>query len=184
MMLQVKEIMTPEVVSVSPRLSLRDLVELLAREHIGGAPVMEGNRVVGVVTADDVLSFLASEPVVPRVRSEEQEYEAEPIDESPEEGVEAPAAFFADTWSDAGAEAVERFEALESPEWDLLGEHAVAEAMTRRLLRIRPDEEVATAAKVMHDGRVHRLLVMDENSLFGIVTASDVMNAVAEGRLG
>jgi CBS domain-containing protein len=158
-------------------------VELLARQHIGGAPVMEGNRVVGVVTADDVLSFLASEPVVPRVREEEQEYEAEPEEEPAEEGVEAPAAFFADTWSDAGAEAVERFEALESPEWDLLGEHVVAEAMTRRLLRIGPDQEVSKAAKVMHDERVHRLLVMDGKDLFGIVTATDVMNAVAEGRL-
>jgi CBS domain-containing protein len=30
---------------------------------------------------------------------------------------------------------------------------------------------------------VHRLLVMDDTTLFGLVSTSDIMQAVAEGRL-
>lgn len=181
-MTRVRDIMTPEVVAVSPELPLRDLVELLAQKHIGGVPVLAGSRVVGVVTMGDVMSFLSSQPVVPNERPEDQDYEAEePELEAAEEGEEAPGAFFADAWSDAGAEVVERFAAPHGPEWDLLAEHVVAEAMTRTICAIKPTATVAEAARTMKQAKLHRLLVMENRVLLGIVTTSDVSNAVAEG---
>jgi CBS domain-containing protein len=176
--------MTTELVVVSPQLSLRDLVELLAREHIGGAPVLSGSRVVGVVSVDDVMSFLSSQPVVPAERPEDTDYEVVTEGEETEvEGNEAPGAFFADAWSDAGAELVERFAALRSPEWDLLGEHAVSEAMSQAVRSIEPGADVVEAARLMKDGNIHRLLVMENGALVGIVTTTDVSNAVAEHRI-
>lgn len=178
-MARVHDIMSTDLTVVSPDLSLRSLVELLARKHIGGVPVLAGSRVVGVVTVDDVMGFLSSEPTVPTVRPEDQDYEAE--EEEPEviEGEEAPGAYFADTLSDAGAEVVERLAASNSPEWDLLGEHSVAEAMTRQVLSVEPSTDVAEAALLMRDASVHRLLVMERGVLVGIVTTSDITNAVA-----
>ena len=181
-MSRVRDIMTSEVVAVSPELSLRDLVELLAQKHIGGAPVLSGSRVVGVVTIGDVIAFLSSQPVVPTERPEDQDYEMErPGAEGGREGEEPPGAFFVDAWSDAGAEVVERFSAPQGPEWDLLGEHVVAEAMTRPVCTIRPGASVAEAACLMRDSKLHRLLVMEHGALLGIVTTSDVSNAVAQG---
>ena len=108
-MTAVKDLMSTDVVTVSPELSLRNAAELLAVRHIGGAPVMSGGRIVGVVSMSDILSFEASTPVVPSGGVGQAEWDREPPEEWGE-GDEAPAAFFEDVWSDAGADVVERFE--------------------------------------------------------------------------
>jgi CBS domain-containing protein len=177
-MTRVRDIMTSELIAVGPELSLRALVELLAQHHIGGVPVLAGKRVVGVISMDDVMAFLSSQPVVPTVRPEDTDYElGEP---EAAEGEEPPGAYFPDVWSDAGAELVERIAAPQGPEWDLLGEHVVAEAMSRRIWSIAPAADVVEAARIMRDARIHRLLVMEKGALLGIVTTTDVANAVAE----
>jgi CBS domain-containing protein len=181
-MVRVRDVMTRDVLSVSPQLSLRDLVELLATEHIGGAPVVAGGNVVGVVTMDDVLTFLSMVPGVPAEQPENLDFEAEPVGEW-EEGEEAPGAFFADMWSDAGADTVERLRSVGSPEWDLLSERTVAEAMSRAIVSVRPSDDLATAAHRMEGANVHRVLVMERGALVGIVTTSDVTRAVAQARV-
>ena len=181
-MVRARDFMSIDPVLVEPDLSLRNLVDLLARERISGVPVMAGRRVVGVVTMDDVLGFLASQPTVPSVSEESVEQgDTVPVDQW-EEGDESVSAFFADKWADAGADVAERFETVSAPEWDLLGEHPVEEVMTRRLLTVGPDESIVEAARIMEREDVHRLLVMDGDDLYGILTTSDVTRAVAEAR--
>lgn len=179
---RVRDVMTPDVISVSPELSLRDLVDLLAAEHITGAPVVVGGKVVGIVTADDVLSFLSSQPVVPTTRPTDSEYDFEPVGEWVEDE-EAPGAYFFDAWSDAGADAVERLRTVSSPEWDLLAEHVVAEAMSRKVASVGPDADLASAAERMERFGMHRLLVLDRGTLVGILTTSDITRAVARHRV-
>ncbi|HEV8599625.1 MAG TPA: CBS domain-containing protein [Gemmatimonadales bacterium] len=179
----VRDIMSTQLVVVSPQLSLRDLVELLANEHLGGAPVVAEDKVVGVVTLDDIMSFQASLPAVPRDEPGERDLgeETEPRPEI-EQGDEADAAFFVDLWPDAGAELPERADSLRGPEWDLLSEHTVEEVMSRKLQTIGSDQPVEAAAQRMQEADIHRLLVVDHGRLSGIVTTSDVSRAVAEGR--
>lgn len=181
-MIRVRDVMTPGVMTVTPELPLRDLVELLATEHITGAPVIAGDKVVGVVTGEDVLTFLSMEPGVPALRPEDMDDESEPLGEW-QEGEDAPGAYFADLWPDAGAEAVERLRSVSTPEWDLLAEHSVAEAMSRNVVSVSPGDDLHEAAQRMEQAGVHRLLVMDGALLIGILTTSDVTRAVAEGRI-
>lgn len=54
-MQQVKDVMTTTVFAVSPDTSLETAARLLAQKRISGAPVIEGGRVVGVVSASDLL---------------------------------------------------------------------------------------------------------------------------------
>lgn len=179
----VKDVMTTELVVVSPELSLRDLVELFASEHVSGAPVVRRGKVAGVVTLDDVASFQASIPPVPGNEPGEIGWdEEEPF--GAVEGEEAPSAYFLDTWADVGADLVERTSTLGGPEWDLMGEHTVEEAMSRKLLTIGPEEPVEEAARRMDQADVHRLIVVGENDrLLGIITTSDITRAVAQGRV-
>jgi len=181
-MTKVRDLMSTEVVSVAPELTLRSTVELLAARHIGGAPVMAGSRLVGVVSASDILSFEASVPVVPALGPEATEWELEPSEEW-REGDEAPGAFFADLWPDAGGDVAERFEETGSPEWDMLAEHTVAEAMSRRVITVGPDATAAAAARLMTQLQIHRLLVLDQGKLCGVLTAMDVVRAVGQKRL-
>jgi CBS domain-containing protein len=181
-MTAVKDLMSTDVVSVSPELSLRNAVELLAARHTGGAPVMREGRVVGVVSISDILSFEASTPVVPAGGAGQSEWELEPAEEW-REGDEAPAAFFEDLWPDAGADVVERFEETGGPEWDLLAEHTVAEAMSRRVVSVKPGTSAEAAARLMSRLGIHRLLVLEDGRLAGILSAMDLVRAVADRRL-
>ena len=54
----VGEIMTRDVVTLSPGDTLDDAMLALSRERIGALPVVEGERLVGIVTKTDVLSAL------------------------------------------------------------------------------------------------------------------------------
>lgn len=180
-MSKVRDWMSTDVVTVAPDLTLRSAAELLATRHIGGAPVVAGSRVVGVVSMSDVLSFEASTPVVPAADSGRSEWELEPPEEW-REGDEAPAAFFSDVWPDAGADVLERFEQTGSPEWDLLAEHTVAETMSRRVAAVGPEKSIQAAARLMTRLKIHRLLVLERGKLVGLLSASDIVRAVGEGR--
>ena len=53
------EIMTPAAFSVRPDLPLRELAEFLVRGQIHRALVLEGERLIGIVTSFDLLRVLA-----------------------------------------------------------------------------------------------------------------------------
>lgn len=181
-MLTVRDLMTRDVVTVDPDLSLRDAVEAFSAHRVTGAPVTSGGRVVGVLSASDVLAFEGESPGVP---TERPELELEEWNEPTEwvEGEEAPAAFFSEQWSDAGADVLERFAEVSGPEWDRLAEHCVSEAMTPSICSIAPFVDVYTAAEYMVRAGVHRLIVLQDGRLVGVLSSMDIVRAVAEQRL-
>jgi CBS domain-containing protein len=183
--LAVRDIMSTNVVVLDPEVTLREAVELLAGRHISGAPVVSGGKVVGVLSANDVLTFEADSPAVPTEQPEQAEEDGVELPEEDEwaKDVEAPGTYFNELWSDAGADVAERFSELKGPEWDLLAEHTVAEAMSRGVRSVTPGLSVPDAAAYMLIQRIHRAVVLERNELVGIVTATDIMKAVAQHRI-
>jgi CBS domain-containing membrane protein len=109
----------------------------LADRHISGMPVVDkGGRIMGVVSATDVLTA-------------EAEAEAES--------------------STLGR--------------DLMEETLVREIMTPRPYTIAPDEDVREAARQMLYADVHRLFVADGDLLVGVISTTDIVRAVATGKL-
>ncbi len=53
--MKVKDVMTTEVLTVAPDTELRDVAALLVDKRISGVPVVENERVVGVVSERDIL---------------------------------------------------------------------------------------------------------------------------------
>lgn len=182
-MLRLRDIMTTDVVTLSPELTLRDAMTLLATRHLSGAPVVAGGKVVGVISATDLMevtSSLASLPT-PHVDSDEVQDWQVPALELGED--EAPEAYFAEMWEDEGADASTRMREPDGPEWNVLDEHAVAEVMTRSVFALPPGTAVEFAAYRMRAIGVHRVLVMQGDILVGIVTTKDIANAVADRKL-
>lgn len=150
----VKDLMRREVVTVPRKLRVRELAETLYQRGISGAPVVdEGGRVVGVVSATDILRLLSGEA-----------------------GGEGEGGFF--------------FELPEGPPWfprllpeerarRVLEDHTVAEIMMPARFTIRPDASVEELARFLLRARIHRALVYDRGELMGIVTAFDVLRALA-----
>ena len=52
----VREIMTGQVVTVAPEASIANVARLLLERRIGGLPVVQGSRLVGIITKTDILA--------------------------------------------------------------------------------------------------------------------------------
>ena len=187
-MLQVRDIMTAHVITLSPQWSVRDAMELLARHHVSGAPVIAGNRVVGLVSASDLLAFAASLSGVPTERDRRTSWDDddEVVDDTTCADPDAPptGTYFAELWDDAGADVASRIAVTDSPEWNALDAHEVSEAMTLApLLTLSPAAPVEAAAILMRDRAIHRVLVIENDELCGILSALDIAGAVANGRM-
>ncbi len=57
--IETRSVMTREAVTVTPDTSIREVARLLVECDVNGFPVVENGRVVGVITATDVLKALA-----------------------------------------------------------------------------------------------------------------------------
>jgi CBS domain-containing protein len=183
-MIRLRDIMTTDVLTVAPELSIREAMELLASRHVSGAPVVAGGDVVGVVSATDLMSFAAALPGVPTEREQVSAPDDWQAPEEWEEGGDPPGSFFTEMWDDAGVDAETRFDALDSPEWNSLEEHTVSEVMTRSpVCALAPHVSVPEGADFMQRAGVHRVLVMEGDQLVGIVTTTDIARAVAEHKL-
>ena len=186
-MIRLRDIMTREVISVSPDLSIRDAMSILSSRHISGAPVVVGKEIVGVVTSNDLMAFAAELPGAPTQRAEEDveygEVRTRDTDEQ-DVDVEPLGTFFTEMWDDVGADTTIRFAGINGAEWNVLEEHTVEEAMTRApICAVPADTTLPAAAEFMRVHSIHRVLVTDEGRFVGIVTATDIANAVAEHKL-
>jgi CBS domain-containing protein len=181
-MLTVHDLMTTDVMTVSPDQSLRDACELLTVEHVSGAPVVAGQRVVGVLSLCDIIRFESVTPGVPTDRAELELEEWAQLEQWAE-GSAPPAGYFSEDWSDAGADVLEWFAHPATPEWDPLAEHTVDEVMSRTLCTIAPTATVYAAAAYIARARIHRLLVTDGHRLAGILSSLDIVRAVALHKL-
>jgi len=190
-MLRLRDIMTTDLVTLDPNLTIREAMDTFASKRISGAPVVEGGVVVGVVSATDLLQFAASSPGVPTQRDLSSDLRddvnGDDIDVramASDDRDEPAAVFFTDLWDDAGATVVERMAVPATAEWNSLEEHTVSEAMTRAPVHSLPPETFVTmAADYMRHAKIHRVLVMTGRKLLGLVTTSDISNAVADGKL-
>ena len=134
-MLRLRDIMTTDLITLDPDITLREAMDVLVSKRISGAPVVAGDEVVGVISATDLLQFAASLPGVPTQReltpdlyddvgTVDAAIEADPDDDPA--GV-----YFTELWDDVGGTVVERMSVPTTAEWNSLEEHTVSEAMTR-----------------------------------------------------
>lgn len=186
-MVTLREIMTRDIITVSPDVSIRDAMSLLSTKHISGVPVVAGGEIVGVVTSTDLMAFAADLPGAPAEPSHHVE-QGEFVDREEMEGdgreIEPPGTYFTELWEDSGADAAVRFNTPSGPEWSVLDAHTVSEAMTHAPVRQLPaDTPLPEAAEFMRAHAVHRVLVTESTQLAGIVTSTDLANAIADHKM-
>lgn len=162
-MLTLRDIMRTDLFTVSPDTSVETLVEILSSRRVSGVPVVdeEGNA-IGIVSATDVLqrfaeiAAAAAGELGPRKLS----------DLRTEDWSE---------WAEAGSLAV----LPQTKSWAM----PVSEIMTPMAYSLGPETSVREAAGAMYRGAMHRVVVMENGKLVGIVTTTDIVKAVADGRL-
>ena len=159
--LKASDVMVRDVRTVRPGMRVAELERVLLRTHIGGAPVLDGDRVVGIVSRSDLVRKL----VLERSLAEEgvEIFDPQELDEqvTPEE--------------------MERIEEAIAARWQ---DARVEDVMVRDFLAVSPDEPVEKLAQQMLDRGIHRVLVLDSGRLVGLVSSLDLVRLVAEGATG
>ncbi|MDJ0867339.1 MAG: CBS domain-containing protein [Myxococcota bacterium] len=151
-----REVMQTGVVTLSPDDPLHVAQQLFYEEGIHGAPVVDDlGRVVGVLSSTDVLrAVLEAKEVDP---SEPATYRADLDD-----------AFGA--WHMAPADFKER-----------VRDAVVSEYMTESSVEVAPDTSVPQLAKLMRENGIHRVIVVEDGALQGIVTTFDLVGLLEQG---
>jgi CBS domain-containing protein len=183
-MLRLRDIMTTELVTVAPELSLRDAMELLVSSRVSGAPVVAQRRVVGVVSTTDLLDFAAATSTVPDEPRLDAGLEELESDDEHREGDEPAANWFLELRADESPDVTERFREVGARrEWDRFADHTVSEVMSENICSLPSNTRVDQAADYMRTAAIHRVLVMDDGELVGIVSMKDIADAVADHKL-
>lgn len=173
-MLKLQDIMTHSVLTLRPGNTLREAIELLSGNHITGAPVIDHGMLIGVVSGIDIMDTLAAE----------QQHEADPGQtwsngDDDTSDAEAETASWFTTWDESDAAS---FAAAEL-HGDALDELSVADAMTRNLAELPPDTEIHEAAAYMLERGIHRVLVVADGRVEGLVSTTDFLRVIAQRRL-
>jgi CBS domain-containing protein len=148
-----KDIMTTEIISVHEQMRVLDLTNYLNAHDVSGAPVVNDlGHLVGVVSTTDVL--LHSDIFSPE-QVVESAYHKDHDD-----------ANYADLSVDYVPEEVINLQ--------------VRDIMSTHVFSVLVDAHIEEVARLMYTGRIHRLLVLDERRLVGILSTMDVLRAVME----
>jgi CBS domain-containing protein len=59
--IHVSELMTPNPITVTPDTSIEECMSLMTNKYIRHLPVMEGDKIVGVISIGDVVRFIIDE---------------------------------------------------------------------------------------------------------------------------
>jgi CBS domain-containing protein len=148
--------MTGGVRSVDPEMPLPELERAFLREGVSGFPVVEGRRLVGVVSRSDVVRQLCVEGSL----SEQ----------------------LAGAWVDLSGFSPqgEAAEEVGRRVGERIGVLRVRDVMVRDVVTVEPDAPVARAAAAMVAHGVHRLPVVDGTRLLGIVSSLDLVRLLAD----
>ena len=148
-----KDIMNPNVVTLTDTVDLREAAKIFVEERISGAPVVdELGNLLGVISQSDLVEYeLATER---------------------ELTVEAP--FYRRPYDDA----IHPSRGFQIEE---LSTDTVKDVMTPYLITIEENTPIREVAARMAQCGVHRVIVVDEDQqISGIVTSLDVLRWVAE----
>ena len=155
--------MQTDVESVSPDMGLVDLERKFLALGRSGFPVVEQGRLVGIVSRSDVVRMLSVERAAEEQLADFYRAFEDPSQASTNEKLETAA---------VAARVGERAAAL-----------AVRDAMIHRVVSVERNQPLSEVARMMVAGHLHRLPVLDDGKLIGLVSTLDIVRLLAQGRL-
>lgn len=160
------DLMSPDVLTVPEDMTVRELAGFLMDHEITGAPVVDAEgRLTGVVSVVDIADMAAGE----------EDDETDGSGAGPEE--ESRIGFFARAFRDV-------LSAGEREELDLFagdeGEIRVGEIMNPDVYSVPEDATVSEVASTLLNHHVHRVVVIEEGRVLGIITTSDLLGLLVD----
>jgi CBS domain-containing protein len=150
-MLKVKDIMTRELITVSPDTEIVQATKLLLGNRINGIPVTdETGKLVGILCQSDLIAQQKKLPIP---------------------------SFF--TFLD-GLITLTSMKQIEK-QVQKIAAITVAQAMTPNPVTVQPETDIEKVAALMVDKNFHTIPVVDEGELVGIVGKEDILKTLIPG---
>jgi CBS domain-containing protein len=150
-MIKAKDIMTKEVITVSPQMEITEAANLLLEKRINGVPVVNtAGELVGILCQSDLIAQQKSIPI-PSLFTLLDGYISLTISKRMDKEVKKIAAI------------------------------KVAEAMTADPVTIDPETDIEKVAALMVEKNYHTLPVIDAGKLVGILGKEDVLRTLITG---
>lgn len=148
--MQVRDIMTKNVVSVSPETRIGEVAHILTEKRFHGLPVAEDGKLVGIIVEDDFFVKDQSNFHLPSyINFIEKSGEVKKSSGKDEEKIEK-----------------------------LLNVRA-KDIMTSECLSFSPQMKIEDVIKIFKETRINTFPVVDEkNNIVGIITLADVLNLI------
>jgi len=149
MAMQVRDIMTSTVITLTPDMGIVEAAKILMDNNINGAPVLdEQGALVGILCRDDLISqqkklplpsyFIVLDGIIPLISPKHLEKEIDKITAT-----------------------------------------NVEHAMTVKPVTVNPDTDIDVVASLMVDKKIHTIPVVDANgNLVGIVGKEDILRTL------
>jgi CBS domain-containing protein len=154
--MKVKDAMNIDVITCKPDDPVSTLVDLFKNNHISGMPVVENEKVVGLVSETDILTLFKT-----------PEISVDMLLPSPFEIIEMP------------IRSVIRFEEFKKALEDIRMK-PVRDIMKKKIYSISPDSTLEDASNMMVKHRVNRLPVIENGKLVGILVRSDIIRGLSK----
>lgn len=150
------QVMHRDPICSRPDEPLSDLARRLIEAGISGVPVVDDDRLVGIVSRSDVLRVR----VLHETLDDQVQSRLQPADISPED------------FSQNLQSAFRGFS-------DQLSELKVTDVMRSDVVTCNPETPIAQVAQQMIDGRIHRVVVVDKDRPVGLISSLDLVALVA-----
>lgn len=158
-MKRAEDYMRREVVSFGPHDSIFDVAEIMSKNNISGAPVVDGRKVVGMISVSDIVKFME----VKLPESNFLSYGSHP------ESMSMMVAGFVKEGVDFAME-LKR-----------LSKSMVKDFMSKDVTSILPGATIIEVAEQLDKHKIDRLPVIDEDGkLVGIISKTDLLRALIE----
>ena len=147
--MKTRDIMTSEVITISPNMGIIDAARILMENHINGVPVVNAEgKLVGILCRDDLISqqkkipipsfFMVLDGIIPLTSPRHLQKEMEKITAA-----------------------------------------TVDHAMTTKPITVMPDTDIEVVAELMVDKKIHTIPVIDNDGcLVGVVGKEDLLRTL------
>ncbi len=153
--MKIKDVMNSDVIYCKPDDRISDVAQMLRKNDISGMPVVEKEKLIGLISELDLLQLLE----IPR----HDTYWLP----SPFEVIEIPIRELI-SWEEAKRMLTD------------IGTKPVKEIMRTKIYTISPEDSIEEASTIMIKNKINRLPVVSEGKLVGIVTRGDIIKGLAD----
>ena len=150
---KVKDYMSKNIIKFSPEDSIFKVAKVLSKKNISGAPVVKNGKLVGIISESDIVKFMR---INLPIKSEK------------------PAIL------SLILAALIKDHLQFKKELKRISKFKVENVMSKDVITISPEDTILDAATQMAKHDIHRLPVVKNGKLVGIITRADLIKALLE----